>query len=54
MTTLTDKIIAYEAGELDQEGVIDLFRQLIATGVIYHLQGHYQRTARQLHSQGLL
>lgn len=51
---LTDQIIRYEAGELDQEETVELFRQLIATGLIYQLQGHYQRTARNLQQQGVL
>ena len=42
---MINDIIAYECGELDEEAVYALFEQLVATGTIFHLQGHYQRTA---------
>ena len=51
---VTDKIIAYEAGELDQDETIDLFQLLLDTGIIHHLQGSYQRAAGSLMNQGLI
>ena len=48
------QIIAYESGELDQDGVIELFRHLIDTGMINDLQGHYGRTAAQIQKAGYL
>jgi len=42
---MIDGIIAYECGELNDEETLELFQQLVATGTIFHLQGHYQRTA---------
>jgi len=42
------KIIAFENGELDSDGVLDLFAELIASGLVWQLQGSYGRTARDL------
>jgi len=47
-------IIAYENGELDIDETICLFRLLVRTGMIHHLQGHYQRTARVFMREGLI
>lgn len=41
-----DAIIAYEEGELDDDEVFELFQYLLNTGIIYQLQGAYQRTAQ--------
>ena len=51
---VTDKIIAYESGELDQDETIDLFQHLLDTGIIHHLQGSYQRATASLLNQGLI
>lgn len=48
-----DQIIAYESGELDDEGVIELFQNLIDTGAVWSLQGSYGRTAQSLIDAGL-
>jgi hypothetical protein len=45
---LTDKIIAFETGELSDRQVIELFAELVRTGVAWTLQGSYGRMARQL------
>lgn len=47
------QIIAYEAGELDDDEVIDLFQYLIDTGLAWTLQGHYGRTAAALIEAGV-
>lgn len=44
-------IIAYEQGDLDEEGTQELFQYLVKTGIIYELQGSYGRTA---HAMGLI
>jgi len=43
---MIDKIIAYESGELDNQGILELFSDLIKTGKAWSLQGHYGRTAK--------
>jgi hypothetical protein len=45
-------IIAYEAGELDDEATIELFQHLIDNGLAWSLQGHYGRTAPALINAG--
>jgi len=45
---MIDQIIAYENGELTDQEVVELFRELIETGTIWHLQGSYQRAAQYL------
>lgn len=47
-----DKIIAYEQGELDQDDTILMFQELIDSGMVWALQGHYGRTAAQLLDAG--
>ena len=43
-----EKIIAFENGELDEDGVLDLFAGLISSGLVWSLQGAYGRTAAAL------
>ena len=49
-----DKIIAFEAGELDQQQTMEMFAGLIASGLVWSLQGSYGRTARALIEAGLI
>lgn len=49
-----EKIIAYETGELDEQGVIDLFQELVDSGMAWRLQGHYGRTATTLIDYGYI
>lgn len=43
-----DKIILYEQGELDDIEVVDMFQELIDSGMAWALQGHYGRVAEAL------
>ena len=47
-----DKIIAFEQGELDEDGIIQLFQELIDSGLVWQLQGSYGRMARNLIEAG--
>jgi hypothetical protein len=46
------KIIAFEEGELDFDEQVELFQELIDTGLAWKLQGIYGRTASALIEAG--
>ena len=50
---MIDGIIAYENGELDEQETVELFQDLIDSGMAWRLQGHYGRVARDLIEEGL-
>ena len=50
--SLTQAIIDYEQGELNDCEVIELFQNLVDTGLCWQLQGHYGRTAIALMKAG--
>jgi hypothetical protein len=54
MKELTERMVAYEQGDLNQEDTIQLFQELCDTGMITNLQGHYGRFAFQLMEAGLI
>jgi len=51
---MLDKIMAYEQGELDEDEVIELFQELVNSGLAWQLQGHYGRTAVAMIDAGLV
>jgi hypothetical protein len=51
---VTSGIIAFESGELDQDGVVELFQYLVDTGMAWTLQGSYGRTAANLLNAGVI
>ena len=54
MKNLTERIVAYEQGELNEEQTIQLFQHLVDSGMVMKLQGHYGRFAAQLLEAGLI
>jgi len=51
---LVGRIIDFECGDLSEDGMVSLFSDLIKTGMVWQLQGLYQRTARALIEAGFL
>ena len=54
MQNLTERIIEYEQGELNQHQTIQLFQELFDSGLVWNLQGHYGRLCYQLLEAGLI
>ena len=54
MKNLIERIIEYEQGKLDDQQTIQLFQELVDSGLIMKLQGHYGRLAAQLLEAGLI
>lgn len=53
-TDLVGRIIEFEDGELSDDEAIELFAELIKSGLAWSLQGSYGRTARDLIAMGLI
>jgi len=51
---VTNRLIDYEMGHLDDRGTLRLFSELVKTGMAWTLQGHYGRTAQALIDDGWL
>lgn len=47
MTTI-DKLMAFENDQLEHEEVLELFQELVDSGMAWKLQGFYGRTAKHL------
>jgi len=47
-------IIEYEGGEADDIQTLQLFQNLVDTGLAWQLQGHYGRTATALIERGVV
>tara|TARA_R100000734_G_C3316348_1_gene108809 strand:+ start:1585 stop:1785 length:201 start_codon:yes stop_codon:yes gene_type:complete len=52
--TRVNMIIQYECGELDDNGTLELFSDLIKSGQAWKLQGHYGRTASAIIDAGYI
>ena len=53
-STLMQDLLDFEEGQLDQERILPLFANLIKSGLAWHLQGHYGRSAMRLIEAGFL
>lgn len=49
---ISKRIADLEQGYLDHEEVVDLYQELLESGMIYHLQGSHQRAAYDLYVAG--
>jgi hypothetical protein len=49
-----DKIMAFEEGNLSRKDTIQLFQELLESGLVWQLQGFYGRMARDLIQAGLI
>jgi hypothetical protein len=49
---LVGRIIAFEQGDLDHDEVVELFQELVDTGMAWSLQGCYGRFAANLIEAG--
>jgi hypothetical protein len=47
-------IMAFESGELDAQGTVELFVELFNSGIINHLQGSYGRSGHSLLERGII
>ena len=54
MSDLTGKILEFESGTLDEDGIVSLFQELVDTGLAWQLQGSYGRFASALIEDGLV
>jgi len=52
--SLVDLIMDYENGDLDFDETLELFTELVSSGMIDSLQGSYQRTAAVLIKEGYI
>lgn len=52
--SVINKIVAYELGDMNEEETIEFFQELMDTGLVWNLQGHYSRTAQAMVDAGLL
>ena len=52
--TVMDAVLLFELGELDEDEILELFQELVNTGMAWQLQGSYGRTAQQLINEGLI
>ena len=54
MINQMDNMIAWENGELNEEDTIELFQKLVNNGLVWKLQGSYDRFAAALLDLGLI
>jgi len=50
---MVNQIMKYEAGLMEEPEFFQFFQQLINTGLVWKLQGHYGRVAQNLIDEGI-
>lgn len=51
---LTSKIIDYETGQMTGWEILDFYSELVKSGYINQLQGHYGRQVKHLMDEGVM
>jgi hypothetical protein len=51
---MLDMLMAYEDGSLETDLIPELFQNLVDSGLIFSLQGHYMRAVKDLVEAGLV
>ena len=51
---IVELIMKYEAGDTNEKETLELFQRLLDEGLVWSLQGHYQRMAERLLDAGLI
>jgi hypothetical protein len=54
MMEMIEDIKRYENGEMNEEQEIEFFQTLLDTGIIFSLQGHYQRQMDRMIENGVV
>ena len=54
MMEMIEDIERYENGEMNEEQEIEFFQSLLDTGIIFSLQGHYQRQMDRMIENGVV
>ena len=54
MMNLYERVVEYETEDHSIEWVLQLYADLIATGLAWHLQGRYGREAKAMIDEGLI
>lgn len=54
MLNLTDRIIDFEMGEMSEDEAIQLFADLVRTGLAWQLQGSYGRVCARMIELGYI
>lgn len=54
MADIVDQIVKFENGEMSEDETIEFFQVLADTGIVWQLQGMYQRCLRDFVDAGLV